>query len=73
MARTSAVATSGWMKPTIAKEEAAVVEAAVEEVAVAAGGATATSGFDLRSCAYDPDRLKGLGRSSRAEADHAAT
>ena len=77
MARTSVVATSGWTRPTTAKvaeAEAAVVEVAVVEVEVAvAGGATATSRFDLCSCADHPDPLKDLGRSGWAETDRAAT
>ena len=69
-AKISAVATSGWTKRTIAAEAEAVVVvvvaaevvAAEAEVAVAlAGDATATSDFDLRRCAGDPDPVNGLG------------
>ncbi len=53
--------------------EVAVAEAAVVEAAVALeGDATAISGFDLRSCAGDPDPLKDLGRSGQAETNRAA-
>jgi hypothetical protein len=51
-----------------------VAEAAVAEAAGALeGDATATSGFDLRSSAGNPDPLEGLGRSGQAETDRTAT
>ena len=59
-ARTSAAATSGWTRLTIAAEVVEVAEVAEAEAAVAEAAvvleeaATATSGSDLRRCAGDP-------------------
>jgi hypothetical protein len=65
-----AVATSGWTKRTIAAE--AEVEVAGAEAAVAlGGGATATSDYDLRGLAGDPDRTNGLGRSGQPKRNRA--
>jgi len=56
----------------VAEVEVAEVEVAGAEVAAAlVGDATATSNFDLRRCAGDPDPVNGLGptgqpRTSRA-------